>query len=768
VENTNPKFRNDLIVSRQEFEGTVYYVIKDPVTRRFFRVKELEYFIARSLDGKTPPEQIPERFQERFGIPLPLATLNAFIQRLESLGFLEGLASERELARLQQQKGTFPGNLLFIKLKGFDPDRILSRLLRRSRFLFTPYFLGSSLVLILLAALITLGSWSDLGYSFTGIFRIATIFQVWVAIFLVVLFHEFAHGLTCKYFGGDVHEMGFLLLYFQPCFYCNVSDAYLFPEKSKRLWVTFAGAYCQVLVWAVATILWRITALDTGLNSFLFVVVITSGITVLFNFNPLIKLDGYYLLADYLEIPNLRKKAFQHLSRGLKRILLGVRETSSAGITPRTRRIYLWYGTLSLLYSIVLLSFIAVKVEGFLVRHLGGAGFVLFLILVLLIIGKPTARGVAGAWRSLVGQKELLLKPGRIITYSGIVVGLVLVLVFVKAQLKVGSPCQMEALESFILRSQPDGTVTWELSRGGSEEKKAVNLLRLFANDYTSLNLSTNVKQGDRVKPGDVVAELSSPSYLSDLAQTTAALKKAEDYHQLLQKGAREEAVQQAKDNVAKTQSQLKLKEKELSRLSDLHTKSLISDQDLETAQTEVSVLSNQLKIAQNELKILQEGARPEELSMAQSEINQLQAKARFLEDQISASQIKSPISGVVTSTSSAGNLLSIANLDTMLVSIEVSEKNLDVLKLGLPVKVKIQAYPFRSFWGRVTRISQMADEQMPGGIFPVWCKIENGEGLLKPGMTGYAKVYCGKRSLASLLTRGIVRYLRVEVWSWW
>ncbi len=767
MENSHPKFRNDLIVSRQEFERTTYYVIKDPVTRRFFRVKEFEYFIARCLDGNTPPERIPVKFQERFGIRLPLPTLNAFIRRLDNLGFLEGRASDRELVRLQHRKGTFPGNLLFIKLKGFDPDQILNRLLRRSRFLFTPYFISASLLLILLAALITVGSWGDLGYSFTGIFRIATILQVWVAIFLVVLLHEFAHGLTCKYFGGEVHEMGFLLLYFQPCFYCNVSDAYLFPEKSKRLWVTFAGAYCQIFVWAVATILWRITALDTGLNSFLFVVVITSGITVLFNFNPLIRLDGYYLLTDYLEIPNLRRKAFQHISRGLKRILLGIRETP-AGITPRAGRIYVWYGILSLLYSLILLSFIAVKVEGFLVRHMGGAGFILFLILVLLIIGKPTARGLASLWRSLVGQKERLLKPGRIITYSGVVVVLVLVLVLVKAQLKVGSSCQMEALEYFVLKSAPDGTITSELFQGGDEEKKAVNLLRLFADDYTSLNLTTKVKQGDQVQPGDVVAELSSPSYLSDLAQTTSALKKAEDYYQLLQKGAREEAVQQAKDQVAQTHSELKLKEKELSRLSDLHKKSLISNQELETAQTEVSVLSNRLKIAQNELKIMQDGARPEELSMAQAEINQLQAKAKFLEDQISASQIKSPISGVVTSISSAGNLLSIANLDTMLVSIQVSEKDLDVLKLGFPVKVKIRSYPFRSFWGRVTRISQMAEEQTPGSIFPVWCKIQNGDGLLKPGMTGYAKVYCGKLSLASLLTRRIVRYLRVEIWSWW
>lgn len=767
MEKTYPRFRDDLIVSRQEFEKVTYYVIKDPVTRRFFRVKEFEYFIARNLDGETAPEDIASRFQDRFAIPLPLDTLDKFIGRLEGLGFLQSEASERELARLQHQKRTLPGRLLFIKLKGFDPDQILNRLLRRTRFFFTPYFLAFSSLVILLAALITIGSWADLGYSLTGIFKIATLFEVWVAIFLVILLHEFAHGLTCKYFGGEVHEMGFLLLYFQPCFYCNVSDAYLFAEKSKRLWVTFAGAYCQIFVWALATLLWRITALDTGLNGFLFVVVITSGVTVLFNFNPLIKLDGYYLLADYLEIPNLRKKAFDYLSALLKRRLLS-RGDMEIRITPRARRVYACYGILSLLYSALLLGFIAVKVERFLVTQLGGGGFILFLLLVLLIMGKTLGKVLSGVWRFFIWQKEKLLKPKRIILYCIVLAGLVLLLALVKAELKIGSPCEIKALEHFAITSGPDGTITSELLQGGSEEKKSVNLLRLFSDDYTSLNLSTKVKQGDMVRPGDIVAELSSPSYLSDLAQTTAALGKAEDYYQLLEKGARDEAIQQAKDKVAEIQSELKLKETELSRLSGLHKKNMISNQELERVQTEVSVLSNRLKIAKNELKMMQNGARPEELSMASAEINQLQAKAKFLKDQISASQIKSPIRGVVTSISSTGNLLSIANLDTMLVSIKVSEKDLDVLKEGLPVKLKVRSYPFRSFWGKVSRISQTAQVDGPTRIFPVSCKMENSGHLLKPGMTGYAKVYCGKLRLASLLTRRIIRYLRVEVWSWW
>ena len=335
-------------------------------------------------------------------------------------------------------------------------------------------------------------------------------------------------------------------------------------------------------------------------------------------------------------------------------------------------------------------------------------------------------------------------------------------------ELKIGNPCEIHALEYFALRSSPDGTVTSDLFQGGDEEKKSVNLLRLFAEDYTNLNLVTRVKEGQKVKLGEIAAELSSPSYLSDLAQTKEALIKAKEYYSLLQKGARTESIQQAKDKVAQIQSELKLKEKELSRLSDLHQKNLISNQELEKVQTEVSVLSNQLKIANNELKIMRNGARPEELSMAQAEIRKLEAKAEFQEDQISASQIRSPIRGVVTSISSGGNLLSIANLDTMRVLIKVSEKDLDVLEEGLPVKLKVKSYPFLSFWGKVARISQTADVEGPKKVFLVTCKIENKDYLLKPGMSGYAKVYCGKMRLASLLTRRMVRYLRVEVWSWW
>lgn len=95
------------------------------------------------------------------------------------------------------------------------------------------------------------------------LYRFDALLLAWVTILLVTTAHEFAHALTCKRFGGEVHEIGFLLLYFQPAFYCNISDAWLFPEKSKRLWVTFAGAYLETFVWSIATLVWWVAETDT-------------------------------------------------------------------------------------------------------------------------------------------------------------------------------------------------------------------------------------------------------------------------------------------------------------------------------------------------------------------------------------------------------------------------------------------------------------------------------------------------------------------------
>src|SRR5574341_48947 len=375
-----PKFRPDLILTAQKFEGETFYVLKDPKSQKFFRIKEWEYFITQNLDGKTPPDEIIDRFKAEFDLTLSPATLNQFLEKIDLLDFLEKEEKEREpergFQRVQKEKNTFK-KILFLKLKAFDPDPLITRLYAKTRFLFTKPALIFMSAVILLASLISIASWGDINWSFGSLATVTNLLGVWLTIFWVVSLHEFAHALTCKSYGGEGREMGFLLLYFQPCFYCNLSDAWLFPERNKKLLVGFSGAYFQIFIWAMATVIWRITDQEIFINQFAFITMITSGVLVLFNFNPLIKLDGYYLLSDYLQIPNLRRKAFHYLGNWFKRYILRLpMELPPASV--KEKKVFPIYGILALLYSALLLGFVFWKIGQFLIGQLEGTGFVLY------------------------------------------------------------------------------------------------------------------------------------------------------------------------------------------------------------------------------------------------------------------------------------------------------------------------------------------------------------------------------------------------------
>jgi putative peptide zinc metalloprotease protein len=765
-----PSFRKDLIISQQEYEGKTYYVIKDPITRKFFRLKEPEYFITQSLDGTKSNQEIIQEFERKFQVKLDLTTLESFLNRLEKLGFLEGEISQRELSKLQyeaEKKKSLLRKILFIKIKAFDPDKFLNKLLKKFRFVYTKGFLLFSLFVIFLAIVVTISNWEDAGYSFKKLFALTTIVKLWLAIFLIALVHELGHALTCKYFGGEVREMGFLLIYFQPAFFTNVSDAWMFQEKRKKLLVSWAGIYIHLFLWACVTLLWRITDLETQLNSFLFVVMIASGVLILFNFNPLIKLDGYYLLSDWLEIPNLRKKAFGYLGSVVKNKILKLREKIPE-VTARNKKIFPLYGTLSAVYSFILILYFFLKVGNFLVSRYQGFGFALFLVILYFIFQQPLKVLLAGGFHLFLIKKEGLMKPKKIFIYGGVIVLILILLFVVRLDLKISQECEFAALESYSIVDSPSaGFIEEQLYQEDKEEKRQMNVLRLISSTYGTANLEPMVKEGERVKKDQVVVHVFSNQYSNEQEENEAAVRKEKANLELLEKGARPEEITQAKEEVRKAKAKLESNENEFKRLKELFSRNLISKEELEKKESEHTVLTSELGIAQSNLEILQRGARKEEIDMSRAEINRLEAKAKFYRDQIALSDFRSPISGIVTSVRPAGNLLSIANYDTIRVLMPVSEKDLDVIKSGQKVKAKVRSFPWKTFYGVVTRIAYQAEQHKSRQVFLITSKIDNSELLLKPGMTGQGKIYCGKRSIAYLLLRRIIRWIRVEVWSW-
>ena len=155
--------------------------------------------------------------------------------------------------------------------------------------------------------------------------RVARGSTVGAVLAAIKVWHEFGHGLACRTVGGECRDLGVMLLLFTPCLYCDVSDAWRFPEKRRRIFVAAAGMYFEFLLAAVAALVWA--AAEPGLVSriALTIVMVASVSTVLFNGNPLLRYDGYYILADIIECPNLGVRATRHWQYLAERYLLGVR-----------------------------------------------------------------------------------------------------------------------------------------------------------------------------------------------------------------------------------------------------------------------------------------------------------------------------------------------------------------------------------------------------------------------------------------------------------
>jgi len=180
---------------------------------------------------------------------------------------------------------------------------------------------------------------------------------VWLIIALAVtkIIHEFGHGLTCKHFGGECHEIGVMFLVLTPCLYCNVSDSWMLPSKWQRAAVGAAGMYVELLLASLATFIWWFT--HPGMLHYLClnVMFVSSVSTVLFNANPLLRYDGYYILTDIAEIPNLRQKATQVLSRFAKKWLLGIDEPPDPFAPQRGLIFFACYSVAAFVYRWVVM-----------------------------------------------------------------------------------------------------------------------------------------------------------------------------------------------------------------------------------------------------------------------------------------------------------------------------------------------------------------------------------------------------------------------------
>jgi putative peptide zinc metalloprotease protein len=356
------RLRPDLEIAPHRYEGRTFFIVKDPVSLRYYRFKEQEHFLLHLMDGDHTLDDAQKEFEGHFRPErLTLEDLEQFGQQLLTVGLAHNESPQagkqlydRRKKRLRREWLATFTNILYIKIPIFDPDKLLTRMLPYLRWIFTTWFFAVSVTVMLAALGLVLThfeTFRDKLPAYHQFFTFKTIVNLWVALGVVKVIHEFGHGLSCKAFGGEVHEMGALFLCLSPCLYCNVSDAWTMPNKWHRIIISFAGIYVELIIAAIATFVWWNSTSHPFINNMsLSLMVVCSVSTVVFNGNPLMRYDGYYILADWLEIPNLRDRANRFLQKLVMEHCLGIEVQREPYMSLGRKWLFVLYAIISWIY----------------------------------------------------------------------------------------------------------------------------------------------------------------------------------------------------------------------------------------------------------------------------------------------------------------------------------------------------------------------------------------------------------------------------------
>ncbi len=507
-----PRLRPDVKLVRREVHGEINYVAKEPDEGKYYQFREREGALMQLMDGRRTPGDIADEAARMLGQRWAPGNIADFAQMLKRMGLVERTPAEERLMlmeRLRRERKTrsqrkTKGSALRITYSMGDPDRLLAWMVERMRWAWTRPFVILSLALFAVYTIILVAAWEPFWEATKDLYMLRgyspwDFFLLYVIMILVAIIHEFGHGLTTKAFGGDVPEMGGMLIYFQPALFCNTSDAWLFRKRSHRIWVTLGGPWIGLLVAAVAAIVWIATEPGTFVNKVAFFAFLAGGaLSVLTNFNPLIPLDGYYALADYLELPNMRERSFEYWGWLAKRALLGM-AVAEPTVTPRERRIFLIYGGLALVYSAFAMTVGLWWLIAVIGRLIGPIVWLIVTVLLLKKVVKLAVRGRALASVTATTWRAGFLRGPRAAIMIASAAALVL-LAFL-------TPWTSRARGEFLIESAPRAQV----------RAQTAGILDAW-----------QVREGETVRPGQPVARLWNPQLESaflDLDSRTRQLR---------------------------------------------------------------------------------------------------------------------------------------------------------------------------------------------------------------------------------------------------
>jgi putative peptide zinc metalloprotease protein len=466
--------RKELRFETRTQQGKDFVIIEDPVRNKFFQIGTREFALISAVDGvRTMSQLVSDVATEGIDDEFAVQVCQWLVQ--SNLAYSDAMDSSKRInAQVQSlQKAALIGKLnpVSFKVKLFNPTRALDMIFPLAKLFFSKAFFAIWCIVAVMGLRTIWTRWDEMGGASTGI--LSDFGWVWMLVFWLILkiVHEAAHGIACRKYGGEVPEAGVLMLLFTPMAYVNVTSMWRFASRWHRIVVAGAGMYVELFISFIAIIVWSQSegmVADTAFQIFF----MASVTTILFNANPLMRFDGYFILSDTLGVANLYPKGTRWFGDRLKSLVFGT--PSTPNIVPRGE---FWrcsiYGTMAFFWKILISISLTIGASVLLPNF----GVFLALIGAVMWIAMPLYQ----QYQQTVGSKaKHPVNPKRVAISLGTIAAIGALLFFVLAAPATKSaPAVVQFANETIMRADSPGFIDEIHVTTGEDVKKGDLLVRL-------------------------------------------------------------------------------------------------------------------------------------------------------------------------------------------------------------------------------------------------------------------------------------------------
>lgn len=516
--------RSTVKVRKQYFRGEKWFILQDPFNNSFFRLRPEAYDFVSHLRTDRTVEEVWSDCLERNpeGAPGQEDVLQLLAQLYyANILFFENPADseklfERYRRRKQREIQSKFLSIMFMRIPLLDPDAFLNRIKPVTQY-FVGYFGGAVWLFVFVAALkMVIDNFDAATEQAQGILAPDNLILLYLGLVFIKTLHEFGHAIVCKHFGGEVHTMGVMLLVFTPLPYMDATSSWAFRSRWQRALVGGAGMLTEIFLAALATFWWAYSGPGV-LHSLAYnMMFIASVSTVLFNGNPLLRFDGYYILSDLLDIPNLHTQSRKQLRHLAERYLFGLKDSNSPTKSRKEASWLLIFGVLSGIYRVVVFTGIILFVaDKFLL-----AGLVMAVICIISWGLVPPFRLV----RYLSFSPRLARNRVRAVAVcSGIFLALFTALAIYPAPYRFRAPGVVESVGHLKVVNDVSGYVSEILAASGTRVEAGSELI-VLRDPELDLEIKATEAQWKEVLAMEQQAESKRAADLEPIRKRKAAI----------------------------------------------------------------------------------------------------------------------------------------------------------------------------------------------------------------------------------------------------